>query len=74
MRNTARLDEARSIDDTVTHLELDIQLATEPIEGSLAIAGEAAIDFSGYMELINALEALRISEREGGTTQRKGRG
>lgn len=74
MRTTRRWASLTSIDTTVTHLALDIRLAAKPVSGSLALAGETATEFSGYMGLINALEALRSQERDGADLEREDQG
>ena len=55
----------------LTHLDLSIDLDTEPIAGSLAVAGGEATKFNGYTGLIAALEALRQGESERPDTERE---
>lgn len=74
MRTPRRWASLASIDTPTTHLALDIRLAAEPVSGTLALAGETATEFSGYMGLITALEALRGRERDGADIEREDQG
>jgi hypothetical protein len=44
------------------HLDLQIDLGTQPVTGTLAAGGAPASEFSGYTGLIAALEALRLGD------------
>jgi hypothetical protein len=53
------------------HLDLHIDLGTQPVAGTLSVAGGAASEFSGYTGLIAALEALRLGDGEQTATKEK---
>lgn len=48
-----------------TRLTVDLDSRAEPIHGQILDSGGGAHEFSGYMGLIEALERLRGSSREG---------
>jgi hypothetical protein len=47
------------VEARTTHVLLAIETGSEPIEGSLAAAGEEPRAFHGWIELVEALERLR---------------
>jgi hypothetical protein len=55
MVNIAAVERAR------THLELAIDLDSDPISGSISNGTHGSQPFSGWIELVAAIEAARIS-------------
>ena len=42
-----------------THLELAVDVGSDPITGSVAVGGGLPVDFCGWIELVSAIESVR---------------
>jgi hypothetical protein len=51
----------RRVEGTTTHLHLEIEAGSDPIAGSIGGPGEVPHDFHGWIELAEAIEAVRAS-------------
>ena len=49
------------MDRSVAHVHLAIDLGSDPITGQVSEAGAQGRDFSGWIELVEAIEDARIS-------------
>gem|GEM_PF-3045516 len=50
------------MDRSTAHLDLAIELESEPIAGSLTVPGANPQRFSGWIELVAAIEAARAGD------------
>ncbi len=48
------------VDSAIAHVHLTIELDSDPIRGAVALAGGGAREFSGWIELAEAIEEARI--------------
>jgi hypothetical protein len=58
-----------SVPSATTHLELAIDVDSDPISGLVSEGTQARRRFSGWIELVAAIEAARRSGIENGATQ-----
>ena len=49
------------MDRSVAHVHLEIDLGSDPITGQVSEDGARGRDFSGWIELVEAIEDARIS-------------
>ena len=60
---------------SISQLQLAIDLASEPITGSVSVDGETSSRFNGWIELVAAIEAARRrAPRESREARSTGRG
>jgi hypothetical protein len=55
------------------HVDLEFDIAADPVEGRLSAAGGAPEPFTGWIELAAALERLRVPAGSAGEPAREGR-
>lgn len=51
----------RRVEGNTAHLHLEIQAGSDPIAGSIGGPGEEPRSFSGWIELAEAIEAVRAT-------------
>lgn len=56
------------VSGTATELQLSIEIDSEPIAGSVAIAGGRPQNFCGWIELVAAIESVRSASGGGDKT------
>ena len=47
------------VTERATHLELAVDVGSDPITGSVTVGGGSPVDFCGWIELVSAIEAVR---------------